>query len=278
VPASERSLRLTDAYRARLLDVRARVAIMTGRSWQQIPLDALDSGFAAWQAQTAGIITAAQSAGVALAGVYVAGYVASELDTAPDLSPRAARDDGSPQIVGIGRDGRSLAQVLAPALFTVKRAIAEGRGDRRALQMGLHRAARTISNEVTAAPRAAQDLAMRAEPKILGWRRATRPGACLACFAAATGAIQKTEVTLRVHGHCTCFKEPVVRGVRERVQRPTGQEMFDAMSSASQNARYGVAKSELIRSGEVPLEALEHRQPMATVPDEITETPLSALR
>jgi hypothetical protein len=276
LPASERSLRLTDAYRARLLELRARVAIVTGRSWQQISLDALDSGFAAWQTSTAGILTAAQSAGVALADVYVAGYVASELDAAPDLA--RDRDDSSPQIVGVARDGRSLPQVLAPALFTVKRALGEGRGDRRALQMGLHRAARTISNEVTAAPRAAQDLAMLAEPKIIGWRRATRPGACLACFAAATGAIQKTEVTLRVHGHCTCFKEPVLEGVRERVQRPTGQEMFDAMSSADQNARYGTAKSELIRSGDVPLEALEHRQPMAAVPDEITETPLSALR
>jgi hypothetical protein len=168
--------------------------------------------------------------------------------------------------------------VLAPALLTVKMALGQRRPPARALAMGLARASRTVSVEAMAAPRTALDRAMDAHPRVRAKRRVTSLNACLACLAAADGEARSIGNRLRVHPHCRCTDEPVLRGVRERVHRPTGRDLFDALTPAQQNARYGAEKAELIRSDQVPFDALVHPQPMATVPDEITEAPLSALR
>ena len=60
-------------------------------------------------------------------------------------------------------------------------------------------------------------------------------------------------------------------------QRPTGQEMFDAMTPAEQDAQFGPAKAKALREGRIKLEDLVDRSPMATGEDFITEKPLDAL-
>lgn len=271
--------RVTDAYRAQLLALRARATQLIAAGYELVDLDQLDLSFRTFLARAALTLEAAQRDGISLTDAYWAAYLAAELG--PDAKPVPVE---TRQLAGRGRDGRPLDQVLQPAMFTVAAALGARLGRERALQMGLARLTRTVSNETMAAPRAALDLILEADvERVVGWRRVCSGNACGCCLGAATGAIQKTSQVLKVHGHCRCTKEAVVRGGRHERHwsRSTGQEIFDSKTPAEQDAlfhgRGGHAKAQLIRSGDVKLEDLVQDVPMRTVPDEIAETPLAAL-
>ena len=277
MPAAERSLRVTDAYRAALLGQRERVVVIARRLWTTIDSDQIDVTFARMLDTLALTTETAQRHAVGLTDAYVVAFLASELGPATPPPPASEAD----RYAGVARDGRPLAKVLLPALATIKMARSGGLGESDALRAGLARTVRTLSLETLAAPRGALADVLRADDRIVGYRRVTSANACGACLAAATGAIHDSDVTLDVHGHCRCSHEPVVRGARDRFRRPTGREIFDAKTPEEQDAlftgRGGAEKAELIRSGAVAFDALITRSPMATVDDAITETPLQAL-
>jgi hypothetical protein len=276
VPATREALRLTDAYRAQLLGVRQRTVGLARQQWAQVNREDLDGSFAAWLGATAAVVELAQATGAGAADAYLAAYLTAELG-------RRVPAQGLDLAAYAGRagDGRALPDALRPALLTVKVALVERRPPDVALRMGLNRAVRTIAREVLGAPRRALADAMGAHERVAGWRRATSGNPCGACMGAATGALHASDEALDVHDHCRCVTEPVVRGVRERHRRPTGRQLFDALTTAQQDelfaGRGGAEKAELIRSGAVPLEALITRCAMATTADQITETPLSQL-
>jgi len=100
-------------------------------------------------------------------------------------------------------------------------------------------------------------------------------------MGSATGAIHPVGDMPKVHRHDRCVAEPVIRGVRDRVDRPTGEQLWHRMTPIQQDTvfsnRGGHQKADLIRSGAVALPDLVTPSPLATMPDEITETPLAAL-
>jgi hypothetical protein len=140
---------------------------------------------------------------------------------------------------------------------------------------------RGATGQVLAAGRTAMDDMTQADQQIIGWRRVAAANACGVCLGAATGAIQQDAEVLLCHDSCRCIKEPVVRGVRDTVQRPTGTEVFDGLSPADQDALFagtgGAAKADLIRSGQIDLSDLARTVPQTSRPDQLVEAPLSAL-
>jgi hypothetical protein len=56
--------------------------------------------------------------------------------------------------------------------------------------------------------------------------------------------------------------------------RPTGAEIFSAKSPPEQDAMLGPKAAEAVRAGEVGLEELVERSPLATQDDYITQKPL----
>jgi hypothetical protein len=56
--------------------------------------------------------------------------------------------------------------------------------------------------------------------------------------------------------------------------RPTGTEIFNAKSPAEQDAMLGPKAAEAVRAGEVGLDQLVERSPLATQDDYITQKPL----
>lgn len=274
MPATREAIALTDDYRTQLAALRAQTLRTTALLWQSIDLNALTSTFLAWRKATDQILEDAQRTGISAAETYLAAFVAAEL-RAP-VAPVTRSVSG--ELVGRSRTGQLLDSTLKGPIVAIAVALSQGQPRPRALEMGLARAARLVSAEVLAAPRTALHRGFGQHPRITGWRRVTSSDACLACLAAATGAIRATSEILEAHTHCRCTSEAVVRGVRERYLRPTGRDLFDELTQAAQDARYGPEKAELIRSGAVELVQLATRQPMARVRDEITETPLSALR
>lgn len=276
MPARQASLAITDQYRARLLEQRQRAVRAAGSAWLRLSLDDLSGTFASWLAIATAVTEAAQRAGVTLTRAYLATYLASEL----------GRQTATPMIVDdayVGQDGfgRGLQRALLPPLLTVKMRIGQGATPGQALGMGLNRATRLVATAAMSAPRGALSDAIQADDQIVGWRRVTAGNACGACLGAATGAIQHDEEVLLVHDSCRCGKEPVVKGVRERVLRPTGQEIFDSLSREQQDVlfagRGGAEKADLVRAGQVELDGLITRQRLALGGEVITETPLATL-
>ena len=271
MPAERRSLEITDAYRARLVQLRDQATQLAAARWELAPED-LDASHSRWLELAATALRATQQAGVRLTAAYAAAFLASEL-----RQPSAPPAIDATRYAGMSRDGRLLEDALAPSLYTVKAAIADGQSFEEASALGRSRALRAVASDAIAAPRAALADVVREDGRIVGWRRVTS-GGCGACLAAATGAIHADDEALAVHDNCRCSMEPVVKGVPDRATRPTGRELFDGMSSEDQDRLLGAEKAELVRSGEAPLEALIDSSPMATVPDQLTEAPLEALR
>jgi hypothetical protein len=209
-----------------------------------------------------------------LADSYTAAYASQELGQR--VAPLGLR----PGDYATGLDGREIPDVLAAAGIEVKTALKDAKAPEAALALGLGRAQRTAGFEIVQTGRLAQRDAMQ-RPEVLGWRRALSAGACGACMGSATGAIHPVGDMPRVHRHDRCVAEPVIRGVRDRVERPTGEQIWHRMTPAAQDTifsnRGGAQKADLIRSGAVSLPDLVAPSPMASIADEITETPLAAL-
>lgn len=208
MPASERSIGITDAYRARI----TRLGELAARLPWTVSLQDIDETGGAWIARTAAQLTVLQGAGAQLAAGYVAAYVASE--TGRPLAPRPVDDSGA----GNADDGRPLTVALATALIAVKAALKRDHEPGDALRFGEDRARRMVASAAAAAPRVALTSAIVADEQIVGWRRVTR-GGCGACLAAADNAVRQGE--LKVHPHCECTTEPVLAGVRDTVLRPS---------------------------------------------------------
>jgi hypothetical protein len=270
MPANQRSLHITDNYRRKLAHLRLQAAVVTRRNWAAISPADLDGTFPGYVAATAPALTELQRAGGRLSLAYLTAFLTSETGRrvpTPDVAV----------VAGQARDGRPLADALVPPLFTVKQQIGAGHEMAAALTMGLNRALRTASEEAIAPARASLSDGMRAEGRVIGWRRVTG-GGCGACIAAATGAIHADDEALEVHPACQCSTEPVVADVPDRVQRPTGPQIFEGMSAQEQDQLLGSEKAELIRSGVAALQDLIQRDHMAVIDDGITEAPLSALQ
>lgn len=255
MPASASSLELTDAYRERLARIRRSTIGALSRLWV-LDLEDLDASFLAWLALADRLLTATQADAVRSTDAYAAAFIGTELGR-PAVAPLGLAGSG---IVGTATDGRPLRELLRPSVFTVKAAIGAGRSFAEASSLGQARALRASTTELDRAGDRALDLAIEEHDAITGWRRVASGGACGACLASMTGAVQSTARVLERHPHCRCTKEPVVDGAPDRIERPTGRELFEQMTPAEQNrlfaGRGGAEKAELLRTGKVDFEDL----------------------
>lgn len=270
MPASARSILVTDEYRKRLRVLRQHATAAARAAWVLDPAD-LDRTHAAWLARTAPLLTELQRSGARLSVGYLAAFMQSE--TGRRIPPLVVAGDHA----GRARDGRPLTEALAPSLYTVKAAIGDGRPPDQAIKLGLDRALSVVGEESIAPARATVADGIHQEPGIIGWRRVTG-GGCGACLAAATGAIQADDETLEVHPSCSCSKEPVLGDVPDTVRRDSGHDIFRALSSSEQDALLGHEKATLVRDGHVPFDRLIQRERFAVLPDGLTERPLQDLQ
>lgn len=269
--ASPRSLRITDTYRERLNALSDRLAALTDAYWQRVTLSDLDRSHAEWLALTVVMLEHAQQQGVHLTAAYLAAFVASE-------QGRWQAEIGLIDpfgYAGLASDGRPLAETLAPTLVTVKTALKFGKEPVDALAEGAHRATRLAGAAVMSAPRSALMDQIATHPEVEGWRRVTH-GGCGACLAAAAHGYDRHQ-PLRVHDHCHCTAEPVVRNVPDSAPRATGPEIFHRMSRAEQDSSLGPAAARLVRQGLVAWPDLIAEVPMKIGAPGITQAPVEAL-
>lgn len=272
MPGSERSLAITSAYRARLTALTTRMGAFTAVAWQQtVNLDDLDGSHASWLASVTVALEQAQRSGVNLTLAYLAAFIASETGRRAVEIPSydAAR------AVGRGDDGQILTVPLAKTAIDVKKALKDGKTPTEALAGAEHRATRLAETATMHAPRAALHDQITTHPMLVGWRRVTA-GGCGACLAAAARGYTRGE-PMRVHAHCHCTQEPVVKDVPDRAPRETGPEIFARMTRAEQDQALGPAAAHAVREGQVAWPDLIGHSPMTLGPPMLTQAPLPAL-
>ena len=240
--------------------------------WQQnVTLTSLDGSHGLWLAGTVAALEQAQRAGVNLTAAYIAAFIGSELGRRAIEVPQIDAD----RFAGLSEDGQPVGVPLGKTLIGVKAALKDGKEPQAALMEQAHRAVRLTASAVMSAPRAALSDQIQTHPMIVGWRRVTS-GGCGACLAAAARGYSRHE-HLRVHPHCHCTQEPVIRDAPDRVSRATGPEVFAAMGRAEQDRALGPETAQLVRDGRVAWGDLIATSPMVVGDDVITQAPVEAL-
>lgn len=269
MPAHERSLRLTDLYRARLLTLRERAEGVAADGWREVSLADFEPSFTDWLGKTATAVTDAQVRGVRLTAAYLTAFLSSELGRRVPTVTLDAR-----AYAGTARDGRPLAEAYDTARIAVLVALKEGKSNDEALAAGSVRALRAVELDVMQTARQSLQDAQRDHPLVVGYNRAVS-GTCGACVAASDGEYSDTD-DFESHPGCQCVPEPRVRGVSDTAPRLLGAQLFASMSKAEQDDALGEEAAELVRNG-LPLRELIKRNRMATEPSFITQKPVRAL-
>lgn len=278
MPARKASLGITNRYRSEFAKVNRAAAREVGIGFNRIVrVDNIDSNFQLFVPYAAGVINAARSRQVRLADGYASRFLTSELRRS--FRPLGLSDN---RYTEFDQFGRPLDEALKPAVYSLKLGLSAGYPVPTAVGFGVARVTRIAATTVSAAGRAALGDIIERRDEIRGWSRVAESDACGACLALMDGDTLEPTDTLSEHPNCNCTAEPVVDGVEQKYERPTGQEIFDAKSEEEQNAlfdgRGGADKAQLIRDG-MPLRDLVVEEPYALDGSQvlITEAPLAAL-
>ncbi|MCA1570316.1 MAG: hypothetical protein LC798_08370, partial [Chloroflexi bacterium] len=160
-------------------------------------------------------------------------------------------------IAGTARDGAPLETALSGAVGATWMALKQGRSTPEAVGLGRLFVGRLAGRAVSdAAEREVTHQADRSRGLLKGWSWVVVGDTCAACLAQATNSVRPYPVDARRHNGCDCLAAPALIGTQELVARPTGRELFMAMSREQQVAIFknaGAEKAELIRSGQASL-------------------------
>lgn len=259
MPQSRRSLRLTDAYRARLLLIGDTAEREARRRWPTIEqLDETD-----WPERTAAELTLAQRQAVRLTAGYLSAYLRSEgaSGTAPAINSSS---------VGKSRDGRALSEALLSPLIGVKAKLKAGEPPSVALAYGLQRATRMVKFETVQSGRDVLSDSLKADPRLEDHGERSVAGTCAACMALSGASGPRFEV----HPGCECLEQPIVKGAVNKFPLPSGAALFGALSKAEQETAIGSEPARLVRDGEADLKDFVAHSPQEEQSDFLTQRPV----
>lgn len=265
MPASQRSLRLTQAYRQRQVATRARIQQRAQRTWPSI--EALDS--TDWVDRMATSLAQAQATSIRLAAAYLTAFLASETGK----RPRQVAIDTRPY-AGRSRDGRPLDEALRSPIIGVLGYLREGLGAADSLSRGLNRATRMVGVDFDNAHHTALLQTIADDDRFDGWNRSLA-GTCGACASVASGVSHALHFP--VHPSCQCVASPVVKGVANTFPVPTGVEVFKEKTKEQQDEMLGPDAAALVRADILTLDDLRGESDLAEGPNFITQKPLTAV-
>ncbi|HET8587135.1 MAG TPA: hypothetical protein VFM74_04595 [Candidatus Limnocylindria bacterium] len=279
-------------YGTALGDLWRRIVAVVNAQYGQIDPASLADSFRAFVPQAAEIIALGQQQAQALAAAFMAQYVETETGRAFRAAPV------SNDITGTTRDGVNIRTALSGSVAAVWLSMASGLDVTQSLARGRRIVARTAgmtvsdaaereqTHQAEQAPQVSLSGTLRSVPvdsakppsgKLLkGWTWVVVGHTCAACLAQQDGSIQPWDRKGRRHPGCDCVRSPVVIGAPDTVTRPTGAELFDAMTPEQQAAVFasaGEEKAKAIRSGQATLADFAHTAPTAAG-QVITEAPL----
>lgn len=269
MPANPRSLELEESYRRSLQRLSRRVSALLLDRFRRVEPDDIKRSLREFIPVAAATIGLGQEQAITLARAYLGSFVQAEVGDNPELTePRAA---------GVTFDGRVLEEGLSATPAKVLLAIKMGRPVRDALAFGAFSVTRFATTEVIDASRQELQQQMESAEQVKGWRWSAAGSACGFCAAKDDGTVYRPTSGLAGHAGCSCIQEIVVRDVEETIIRPTGKEIFEALSVEQQNERFGEAKADLLRKGSISFEDLIKVERHEEWRPSGTEAPLKSL-
>lgn len=203
--ATAEANRLTQSHRLAQARIGADTVRQMLAAWPLLQIDDLDGTFPAWLRVATPIIRTQRRTSARLAANYLTTFRSLELGVAaagaaPSLAETLAVDAlaTSLLVTGPAMIRSALArQVPLPKALSSAKAASAGAAMRHAMNGGRETITRTVA----------------ADPKALGWARATSGKACAFCAMLASRGPVYNDATVHfdAHDHCSCSAEPVYR-------------------------------------------------------------------
>jgi hypothetical protein len=147
---------------------------------------------------------------------------------------------------GVAADGRSLDTLLYLPIIRTKQLLSGGVTLQDALLGGRVDMMRMVTSEVADAGSGAAGVAMVANRTVTGYIRMVRAGACSRCTILA-GHWYRYDAGFLRHKRCECYGVPATSVHFPNTTNP--MSIFNGLSRAQQDARFGAAGAQAIRDG-----------------------------
>lgn len=238
--APNRGLRHLDATQALV----RRHANEVHRAWRGLDPGALRASFVA---RVSAVLVRAIQAGQVEAAALAEPYVSTELaDAAPDAAVPVVNPAAFAGITSAGLPLSELADLVSLRLLTE---IGAGRSTTDAMLAGLRRALTYTATEITDAGRIATQVQLVVHRRVAGYERVVKLPACDRCII-LTGRLYRCSQAFDRHPRCDCTMRPVTYDQWANGDVDNSPDaLFRAMSTAEQNARFGVANAAALRAG-----------------------------
>lgn len=270
---TRRSLALEAAYQRSMAQLGQQTAQLVAQLWRGVDTESLGPSIRRMVPQVARTVELGKGRSRVLTAGFVERLAELEGQQLRAAAPAIARD-------GASSDGRPLPQVMSGVAPVVLVALRNGRSLDAALRFGGFVLARVATTEVLDAGRdEAGHQAERSGGVLEGWTWGiSTQGGCGACLALADNATHGWDEEQESHPFCGCVRVPVVAGAPQEVERPTGAELYAAMSREEQVATFrtaGEEKADAIASGQLELGDLVQRSTSEEWHAILSEAPLS---
>lgn len=204
-------------------------------------------------------LSAGQQLAASTAQPYTAASVAAQNSAADPAGTVVAS-----AFSGTAADGRPLASLLYLPVIGAKLDIAQGASIDEALASGLAQLETIVDTEVADAGRLATSVAMTNDRTVHGYVRMVSGSACSRCIILA-GKWYRYNANFERHPRCHCSGIPAVENAPDLRTDP--HAFFDHLSKAEQDARFGAADAEAIRSGADIFQVVNARRGLYTAGD-----------
>lgn len=238
--------------------VAAGAVAAVAQLWADVDPDDIGGSWAAMVPRAATVVAAAQLAAALGASEYLDELLGAAAPAVAAVAPQA--------LSGVASDGRSLDTLLAQPAVTALTRIKRGTPPGRALAAGRWQLDNLARTQALDAGRAAEQVGMAARPRVVAYTRVVTRPACARCVVLA-GREYAWSTGFKRHPQCDCRMLPLRPGeARDRVGTDP-RDMFDAMSRAEQDRRFGRHAAEAIREGADISQVVNARRGMQAASD-----------
>lgn len=265
MPLNPDSSKVTERYRKQKARLRDRARRLARETWSKVRPSDIRGTFDAGMMTL--LLTQLQSEAARLSTGYVAAFTSSELDrpVAPETTDKLS--------VGRARSGKPLRQAIDNQVIQVLKNIKAGMDPQEAIHKQAASLERLVGTSIDSAAEAALAQAIISSPFINGYTRSISQPACAACMAMA-GRTHDHLVHFPVHPNCDCVQEPLVDGAP--ASEP-GQDVFNRMTHAEQDAAMGPQAAQAVRDGKLQVSDFAGSSPLDEEPRILTQRPLKEL-
>ncbi|MFC4006631.1 hypothetical protein ACFOY2_05325 [Nonomuraea purpurea] len=242
--------------------ILALVAMILGW-WRRIDRERLTES---WQAgvgpSIVEMMARAQTDVAALVPLYL-----RDLARAQDVSPPAF--EVVPEAFsGIASDGRPLESLMYQPVIALKRLLAEGVPMDEAMRRATAHMTMIAATQAADAGRGAVEAGMTANRQWVMYVRVVNLPACSRCIILA-GKVYSHSTGFQRHPNCDCTMQPVTS---DDVSISSPRDLFEQMSEADQDRRFGKAGAEAVRLGADLGQVVNARRGMQTAGGRIVTT------